>query len=59
MTDNNTKNPNEKQPGEKPDGTYHFNPGNQSGKSQSVPKDRPEPGNNRDAVQNPDKRPRE
>ena len=27
MADNNNKNPNEKQPGEKPDGTYHFNPG--------------------------------
>jgi hypothetical protein len=44
MADNN-KNPNEKQPGEKPDGTYHFNPGNQSGKSKTVPKDRPEPEN--------------
>ncbi len=30
MADN--KNPNEKQPGEKPEGKYHFNPGNQSGK---------------------------
>jgi hypothetical protein len=59
MADNNTKNPNEKQPGEKPEGTYHFNPGNQSGKSQSVPKDRPETANKKDAIQNPDKRPRE
>lgn len=30
MADN--KNPNEKQPGEKPEGKYHYNPGNQSGK---------------------------
>jgi hypothetical protein len=28
----NNKNPNEKQPGENPDGTYHFNPGNMAGK---------------------------
>jgi hypothetical protein len=32
MPDNNNKNPNEKQPGEKPEGTYHFNPGNMAGK---------------------------
>jgi hypothetical protein len=31
MADN--KNPNEKQPGEKPEGKYHYNPGNQSGKT--------------------------
>ena len=28
----NNKNPNEKQPGENPDGKYHFNPGNMAGK---------------------------
>lgn len=28
----NNKNPNEKQPGEKPEGAQHYNPGNQSGK---------------------------
>jgi hypothetical protein len=27
-----TKKPNEKQPGEKPEGKFHYNPGNQSGK---------------------------
>ncbi len=33
-----TKNPKEKQPGEKPEGKYHFNPGNQSGKApENVP----------------------
>jgi hypothetical protein len=30
MADN--KKPNEKQPGEKTEGKYHYNPGNQSGK---------------------------
>jgi hypothetical protein len=41
MTDN--KNPNEKQPGEKPEGKYHYNPGNQSGKvAKSVPKEKAE-----------------
>jgi hypothetical protein len=28
----NNKNPNEKQPGENPEGKYHFNPGNKAGK---------------------------
>jgi len=37
MADN--KNPNEKQPGEKPEGKHHYNPGNQSGKeAEIVPK---------------------
>lgn len=30
MTNDNE--PNEKKPGENPDGTYHFNPGNMAGK---------------------------
>ena len=34
MADN--KNPHEKQPGEKEPGKYHYNPGNQSGKSVEV-----------------------
>ncbi|HZV03721.1 MAG TPA: hypothetical protein VE999_01400 [Gemmataceae bacterium] len=29
----NNKRPNEKQPGENPEGTYHFNPGNMAGKT--------------------------
>ena len=29
----NNKNPNEKQPGEKPSGKHHYNPGNMSGKT--------------------------
>jgi hypothetical protein len=41
MADN--KNPNEKQPGEKPEGKYHHNPGNQSGKApETVPKEEAE-----------------
>jgi hypothetical protein len=28
----NNKNPDEKQPGEHPDGKFHYNPGNMSGK---------------------------
>jgi len=36
MADN--KNPNQKQPGEKPEGKFHYNPGNQSGKvAENVP----------------------
>jgi hypothetical protein len=38
MADN--KNPKEKQSGEKPEGKYHYNPGNQSGKeAEIVPKE--------------------
>lgn len=34
------KNPKEKQPGEKPEGKYHYNPGNQSDKeAEIVPKE--------------------
>ena len=33
----NNKNPNEKLPGENPDGTYHFNPGNMAGKKPTDP----------------------
>jgi hypothetical protein len=37
-----TKNPNEKQAGEKSEGKYHYNPGNQSGKeAEIVPKEDP------------------
>ncbi len=35
-----TKNLNKKQPGEKPEGKFHYNPGNQSGKeAENLPKD--------------------
>jgi hypothetical protein len=36
----NNKNPNQKQPGEKEPGTFHYNPGNMSGKT--IGKDEPE-----------------
>lgn len=32
MANDDNNNPNEKQPGENPDGKYHFNPGNMAGK---------------------------
>lgn len=37
MTD--AKNPKEKQPGEKPAGKFHYNPGNMAGKEVEVGKD--------------------
>jgi hypothetical protein len=33
MANDNNTNPNEKKPGENPDGKYHFNPGNMAGKT--------------------------
>jgi hypothetical protein len=38
MANDNNKNPNVKQPGENPDGKYHFNPGNMAGKKPGDPK---------------------
>ena len=38
----NNKNPNDKQPGEKNPGTFHFNPGNMSGKTIGSHKDEPD-----------------
>ena len=35
------KNPNQRQPGEKQLGTFHYNPGNMSGKTTESRKDRP------------------
>jgi hypothetical protein len=32
MATDNNKNPSVKRPGENPEGTYHFNPGNMAGK---------------------------
>jgi hypothetical protein len=43
MADN--KDQSEKQPGENPEGTYHFNPGNMAGKK---PKDEEQTAENRD-----------
>jgi hypothetical protein len=38
----NNKNPNQKQPGEKEPGTFHYNPGNMSGKTIGTNKDESE-----------------
>jgi hypothetical protein len=48
MADN--KDPNQKQPGEKKEGKYHYNPGNQSGKEIGVahPETEPEDLHSRD-----------
>jgi hypothetical protein len=50
MADN--KNPNQKQPGEKEPGKYHYNPGNQSGKT-IEPSKSDEQVNDVDRTQNP------
>ena len=39
----NNKNPNLKRPGEKEPGTFHYNPGNMSGKTIGTSKNEPEP----------------
>jgi hypothetical protein len=41
----NNKNPNQKQPGEKEPGTFHYNPGNMSGKTIGASKDESEQSN--------------
>lgn len=46
MADN--KNPKQTQPGEKEPGKYHYNPGNQSGKTADVTKPESEQENNID-----------
>jgi hypothetical protein len=38
----NYKNPNERQPGEKKPGKFHYNPGNMSGKTAGIKKDESE-----------------
>lgn len=45
-----TKTPNQKQPGEKPPGKYHYNPGNQSGKTVDIAKPESEQENNVDRI---------
>ena len=50
MADN--RNPNQKQPGEKEAGKYHYNPGNQSGKTADILKPESEQENNADRVEN-------
>lgn len=54
MANDNNKNPNLKQPGENPDGKYHFNPGNMAGKD---PKDAKQSDKNRDETHKPKEKP--
>jgi hypothetical protein len=49
MSDN--KNPAEKRPGEKEPGKFHYNPGNQSGKTAEKTLNKPELENNRDRTE--------
>jgi hypothetical protein len=44
----NNKNPDQHQPGEKEPGTFHYNPGNMSGKSSETKKDKPDPAADKD-----------
>ena len=46
----NKKDPNQKQPGEKEPGKYHYNPGNQSGKTIEIMKPESEQENDTDRV---------
>ena len=39
MADDNARNPNVKQPGENPEGKFHYNPGNMAGKKPTDPKE--------------------
>jgi hypothetical protein len=56
----NNKNPNLKQPGEKEPGTFHYNPGNMSGKTIGTSKDKSEQQSDADrtdsANEQPDKK---
>jgi hypothetical protein len=45
------KDPKQKQPGEREPGKYHYNPGNQSGKTIEVTKPESEQENNVDRIQ--------
>ena len=54
MANENNKNPNEIQPGENPDGKYHFNPGNMAGKK---PGDEKQTAENRDEGNEPKDKP--
>jgi hypothetical protein len=44
----NNKNPNQKRPGEKEPGTFHYNPGNMSGKTIGTNKDESEQSSQQD-----------
>ena len=53
----NNKNPNKKQPGEKAEGKYHYNPGNMSGKTVKTGDDGTEEKHEGDEVRSPDESP--
>jgi hypothetical protein len=53
------RNPNEKQPGEKKAGKYHYNPGNMSGKTVDINKDESEQQNNVDRIKSREAPPHE
>jgi hypothetical protein len=46
----NNRDPKQKQPGEKPPGKFHYNPGNQSGKTVEITKPESEQENNADRI---------
>jgi hypothetical protein len=46
----NNRDPKQKQPGEKPPGKFHYNPGNQSGKTIETTKPESERENNADRI---------
>jgi hypothetical protein len=54
MANENNKNPTVKQPGENPDGKYHFNPGNMAGKK---PGDAKQTDENRGKPHEPEEKP--
>jgi hypothetical protein len=49
----NYKNPNERQPGEKKPGKFHYNPGNMSGKTAGIKKDESEQQDDADRIKSP------
>lgn len=53
MADEPNKDPNAKQPGENPDGKYHFNPGNMAGKK---PGDTKQTAENRNEAPEPEEK---
>ena len=55
----NNKNPNEKQPGEKASGKFHYNPGNMSGKNVKTGEEGSEKKNGDDKLQSRDEVPEE
>jgi hypothetical protein len=52
----NNKNPTQKQPGEKEPGTFHYNPGNMSGKTIGTNKDESEQSNHDSCHEQQDKK---